>query len=199
MHDATDFRVSSREFRAAQNGEMSMGRERRSQAGETIARMRETPSLVLAALLVLSLSMGSSAHAIEDPFRPLLDALYQHESVNGTEPVGDEGRSHGPYHIGRDYWTDGLTQLRREGFDYIADALADYKANVHGRWASEVIMKAVWRRYEPEAYSSAEASAKADRLRSFEICARLHNGSRRWREKPATAEYWEIVKGLIQN
>lgn len=137
-------------------------------------------------LLLALFFITTSLHAVEDPFRPLMDALYQHESVNGTKPTGDGGRSRGDYHITRDYWTDGQRQLRREGFGYIADGLV-YERDVWSRWASEVIMKAVWRRYEPAGY----------RAVNFEVCARLHNGSRRWREYRSTARYWGKVEPLI--
>ena len=177
---------------------MSMGRYRETRAGQKILGKPTTTALLCAALLMLIIT---TTHAVEDsstivrlrrtpmdPYRPLMDALYQHESVNGTQLSGDGGASRGPYHIKEIFWKDGITQLRREGFDYIADELEDYDRNVTSRWASEVIMKAVWRRYEPAAY----------RAVNFEVCARLHNGSRRWREKPATAEYWGHIQGLIR-
>jgi len=138
---------------------------------------------VLLALLVFV----PTATAIDDPYRPLLDAMYRWESVNGTELVGDGGKSLGPYHIQWRFWADGIEQLRREGFPEIADALSDYKVNVYDKWASEVIMKAVWRRYEPTGY----------RTVNFEVCARLHNGSREWREKPATEVYWGHIRGIM--
>jgi len=102
----------------------------------------------------------------------LFDAIFAHESVGGTILVGDNGKSRGPFHIQRDYWQDG------------GGVPKDYDRLVDDRAECEKVMLAYFHRYEPGAL------ARGD----FETLARLHNGGPKWREKPATAEYWQRVK-----
>lgn len=157
---------------------------------EAIKAQGKLRTWIISAALVASLLVTSTLHAepYRNPMKPLFDALYIHESVSGTVLTGDGGLSRGPYHIQRRYWIDGIRQLRREGSSYIADEIEDYEANVNDRWASEVIICAVARCYEPQGY------ARAD----FEVLARLHNGSRRWREKVETVRYWKKIQALLE-
>ena len=103
--------------------------------------------------------------------RRLFDAIRQVESGGDDRALGDGERSKGPYQCGRLAWADG-------GGDP-----DDYDRLVWNRAACERVMVGYWRRY----------GATTDEAR-----CRLWNGGPRWREKPATAEYWRRVKARMQ-
>lgn len=97
----------------------------------------------------------------------LLDAIREVESGGNDYAVGDGGRSKGPYQCGRLAWADG------------GGNPDDYDRLVWDRRECEKVMVRYWQRY----------GARTDEER-----ARLWNGGPRWREKPATEEYWRRVR-----
>jgi len=109
-------------------------------------------------------------------FDAYTEAIIAYESKHETILVGDDGASRGPAHIQLAYWVD--SGRRAEGwFNGVMDR-EETKRCIYD-YAS---------RYEPVAL------ARGD----WPSLARLHNGGPRWREKPATADYWERVKGASQ-
>ena len=87
-----------------------------------------------------------------------------------TESVGDNGKSIGPYQIGKLYWID---------------------SQVDGKWEdckqyeySRLVMMRYWQRY-----CLAETNKK-----DWETMARIHNGGPRGHKKQATIKYWQKVK-----
>lgn len=100
-------------------------------------------------------------------YRRLWDRFYMAirrvESSDGKHLTGDAGRSNGPYHISRDYWTDAC---KAGGLDW------DYDTRVNDRDRCEYVMLSFWSCHDREA---------VDRL-EFEILAALHQrGPEGWR------------------
>jgi hypothetical protein len=88
--------------------------------------------------------------------------------------LGDDGRSLGPYQIGRAYWRDAGLPGR---YEHVRDA----------RYAEAVIL-AYWHRHCPCALAR----------RDFETLARVHNGGPRGASKPATLAYWNKVRAILE-
>ena len=118
----------------------------------------------------------SSLSGADNPSTPrpatcLLAAIRAEESSGKARPTdGDGGRAIGPYQIHRDYWFDSRLPGR----------YADCRSEPYARR----VVLAYFRRYEPEALAAGD----------MEALARLHNGGPRWRERPATADYWRRVR-----
>ena len=107
--------------------------------------------------------------------RQLYDAIFAHESVCGTQLVGDGGKSLGPFHICRDYWRDAC---KHAGLDW------SYDRWVMDRDRSEYLMHAYWSRYGAVTY---------------EEMARCHNSGSKWRQKyHLTNDYWRKVQRAMQ-
>jgi len=125
------------------------------------------------AAIVLAI-VATSAYAAP---RELLDAIRQVETGGekngGRDAIGDNGKSIGPYQIGRAYWLD---------------------SRVPGEWSdccdaayAERVILAYWTRYCPAAL----------RANDMETLARIHNGGPTGHRKQATMVYWRKVKALL--
>ena len=102
-------------------------------------------------------------------------AIRTEESYDGKVLIGDGGLSKGPYHIGRDYWTDGCEQ---------GGVKWDYDTLVWSRPHCEQIMLWYWQRYCPDALARGV----------LEVLARIHNGGPKGDRKTATLEYWRRIQ-----
>lgn len=108
----------------------------------------------------------------------LFEAIRQVETGgiawDGRDALGDQGRSLGPYQIGRAYWRDSR----------VAGEYRDVRNAAYARR----VMLAYWRRYCPEALAR----------RDLRTLARIHNGGPYGCHKPATLEYWRRVSRHLQ-
>jgi len=112
----------------------------------------------------------------------LLDALYEHESVGGTQLVGDGGNARGPLHIHEAYWHDGCEEGK-----VLNDAGWEYATAVWDVWKSRQVAKWYWHRYCPQALADGDQ----------EVLARVHNGGPRGAEKASTNAYWAKVQLVL--
>lgn len=106
------------------------------------------------------------------PLANLFDAIRQVESSNGKKLIGDGGASLGPYQISKIYWQDACEY---GGLKW------DYNKYVWSKPHCEKIMTLYWQRYG---------------AKTFEDCARLHNGGP---SKRGTDKYWAKVTKEIDN
>ena len=106
---------------------------------------------------------------------PLFAAIAAVESYNGRRPVGDGGRSQGPYHIGRAYWNEAT---RQGGVRW------DYSTHVWSRPHCRQVMIWYWQRWCPEALRGGDLAT----------LARTHNGGPGGPRKGATLPYWRRVQ-----
>jgi len=116
----------------------------------------------------------------------LFIAIMWVESRGDVSAIGDGGRSRGPFQISRAYWRDAVKQLEREGD--LGWGSYDYKRDVRKVRKCEVIVRAYWRRWCPDAYVA----------RDFETLARVHNGGPRGAGKEATVAYWRKVRRVMK-
>ena len=97
------------------------------------------------------------------------------ESVNGRRPVGDRGRSLGPYHISRAYWKDATA---------FGGVRWDYASGVWDRRRCRQVMLWYWQRWCPEALRQGDLAT----------LARIHNGGPRGDGKRNTLRFWHRVR-----
>ena len=108
------------------------------------------------------------------PLSLLLAAIRQVESAGDDFAVGDGGRSHGPYQIGRLYWIDAWGD--DSGWPCYCPALsAETVVRYWMRWCSEALESGDW-----------------------ETLARVHNGGPRGASKAATLPYWAKVQDAMK-
>jgi hypothetical protein len=124
----------------------------------------------LAEVVVLERPAGLSERA-ERFFR----AIAQVESYDGRVLRGDNGRSLGPYHIGREYWREAC---RFGGVDW------NYRTRVYSRRHCRQVMTWYWLKWCPSALERGDLAT----------LARVHNGGPRGYRKRATLEYWRRVR-----
>ncbi len=126
-------------------------------------------------ILAWTLSLAAAAPGLAGPpLRPLLDSIRQVETgghpKGGTDAVGDDGRSVGPYQIQWRYWKDSGIPGR---YEYVRNAAY-----------AERVMIAYWRRYCPEAIAAGD----------WQRLARVHNGGPFGWSNPKTLYYWHKVR-----
>jgi len=125
------------------------------------------------AAIVLAM-VATSAYAAP---RELLDAIRHVETGGerngGRDAIGDNGRSIGPYQIGRAYWLDSR----------VPGSWDDCRDTAY----AERVMAAYWARYCPAALSAND----------METLARVHNGGPSGHRKQATTGYWRKVKAAM--
>ena len=109
----------------------------------------------------------------------LVHAIGTVESNHDDEAIGDNGASRGRFQIQWACWKDATDFDKTIGGKY---------EDVHDPIYAEKVMRAYWRRYEPEAYKNAD----------FESLARLWNSGPRWaKKKHKTDAYWAKVKAVL--
>ena len=114
-----------------------------------------------------------------DELDDLFYAIGTVESGHDDNAVGDGGASIGRYQIQKPYWIDATEFDKTIGGRY-----EDVRDPAYAR----KVMRAYWRRYEPEAY----------RAGNYEVLAKAHNGGWNWRKYPAVKKYWIKVKTEIE-
>src|SRR3989304_4108123 len=100
------------------------------------------------------------------------------ESQNGQDPVGDGGRSIGPYHIQRAYWQDAMEWANLD-WSY-RDARDPERSLLAGRAYLDR-----WGTHYEET---------TGRRATLEVLARIHNGGPAGWRKTSTGRYWREVK-----
>jgi hypothetical protein len=116
---------------------------------------------------------------------PLYLALYEVESSKGTQLIGDNGRSIGPYQISKPYWVDAVNHdvsLLMRLVDGVKET-DDWFACFDDEY-SEKVMYAYWDRYAPDDVN-------------YEILARIHNGGPKGYNKESTIKYWKKVETIL--
>lgn len=106
-------------------------------------------------------------------------ALRMKESSDGKSPVGDGGKSHGPYHISRRYFGDAVGDMT--GWEWPRDVM--------DRDKSEFLISCYMHRHAYLAWV----------LGDWEAVARVHKGGPRGDVKAATLPYWREVSEIMEN
>jgi len=143
--------------------------------------------LMVKAIALLVMLLVSSALATDRG--ELLKALRTVESgtqSDGTVTPGDHGRAIGPLQIHKDYWQDS---------QYVGSPAAGilYSQCEWERY-SKMVVKAIWKRYEPEIYRKTQLSSVD--LRSLAL--RHHYGGG-WDRKSDKDGYWVKVKHTLES
>jgi hypothetical protein len=124
---------------------------------------------------------------VSHDLRPLFAAIREVESGGaqpGGQPAvprGDNGRSRGPYQIGRPYWQDATARLRANG------TAAGYDDWIAYDGACRSVMVEYWLRFCPDALAHDD----------WETLARVHNGGPSGATLRDTADYWAKVKAAL--
>ncbi len=119
--------------------------------------------------------------AAGDPaYRRYLNAITTHESVDGTQLVGDGGKSLGPLHITYKCWVDGCRELG------VAWPWWPY---VLFQRFSERVITAYYAKYAPGALLAGD----------WRVLAQLHNGGPTGSHKPHTLAYWRKIEAIMDN
>ena len=133
---------------------------------------------VTSVVVMLSTLIGGPR---DDGWQRFFAAIRAVESVNGTQLIGDGGRSLGPYHIGRAYFQDACAY---------GNVRWDYTRVVWSEPHCRQIMRWYWQRWVPKAYAA----------RDWRVLAAVHQGGYRghlnW--TPRRREYWRRVKGAMK-
>lgn len=135
-----------------------------------------------------------------DSISDLLKALRAVETGGEVFPenaIGDNGRSRGPYQIGRDYWADAVEfATKNAGID---PAAWDYDELVWSAPHCEQIMLWYWGRWCPEALAAASDRYDRGDMSALQTLARVHNGGPRGASKTSTLDYWQRVSARMKN
>jgi len=121
----------------------------------------------------------------------LLEAMNLVEASGRKEnaPPGDGGTRIGPLQISKDYFTEAMEWLNKNGIQMKAPQFKNQWDGCRTWLFSKIIVWAYMNRYCP----------KAVRNGDWEKVARIHNGGPNGWKKKATLEYWnKVVDALKQ-